>query len=209
MLGQRGGMRILALALLLAVPAAAARAEPAPEARSATSACLSAIIDHAPVDDVDGDDVVIRRGKDPVSCTVRVDAGEPVVVRDAVGAAIKARPELFQPARTKWAAGDAAARETFCNLPGRRAVAVVVTTSKPGRLPVLTATVFEADKRDPRCDQDLGLQTAEATAPEPTPPAATAVAIAPAVAEIPAQAKPAKAKRGWLPKIPNPFGKKN
>jgi hypothetical protein len=81
MLGERGGMRSLILAALLLAPAAVAAvpslawADPVQEARSATSACLSAIIDAAPVEDIDGDDVSIRRGKDPVSCTVRVTAG--------------------------------------------------------------------------------------------------------------------------------------
>jgi hypothetical protein len=33
-----------------------------------------------------------------------------------------------------------------------------VSTGKPGRVPVLMATVFEADKRDQRCDRDMGVQ---------------------------------------------------
>ena len=72
----------LALSLLTLAPAAAAQTDPAQtdpaqEARSATAACLSAVIDNAPVEDIDGDDVTIRRGKAPVSCTVRVTGGEP------------------------------------------------------------------------------------------------------------------------------------
>jgi len=35
---------------------------------------------------------------------------------------------------------------------------VVVETAKPGGSPVLTATVVEGRERDPRCDQDMGLQ---------------------------------------------------
>jgi hypothetical protein len=150
-------MRFLVLAMLLAIPAAA-HAEPVQEARSATAACLSAVIDKAPVEDVDGDDVQIRRGKDPVSCTVAVTAGEPVVIRDAVLAAIKRRAELFSAARTRWDPADYASRETLCNIPGRRALAVLVSTGKPGRVPVLMATVFEAEKRDERCDRDMGVQ---------------------------------------------------
>jgi hypothetical protein len=149
-------MRTLLVALL-AIPAAA-HADPAQEARSATAACLAAVIDNAPVDDIDGDDVTIRRGKDPVSCTVRVTAGEPVVVRDAVLTAIKRRSELFQPAKTAWESAGAASRETFCNLPGRRALNVFVVTARPGAQPVLQATVFETPKRDDRCDRDMGVQ---------------------------------------------------
>lgn len=160
-------MRTLALALLLTLPAAVAHADPVQEARSATAACLAAVIDNAPVEDIDGDDVTIRRGRDPVSCTVRVAAGEPVQIQDAVHAALKRRAELFVPAKTKWQAGDWAFRETFCNLPGRRALAAFVSTNKPGYQPVLTVTVFEADRRDERCDRDLGVQQVAAAEPPP------------------------------------------
>jgi len=200
-------MRTLALALLLTIPAVAAHADPAQEARSATSACLAAVIDGAPVEDIDGDDVIIRRGKDPVSCTVRVDAGEPVVIQDAVQAAIKRRAELFTPARSKWQAGDWAFRETYCNIPGRRALAVFVSTNKPGHQPVLTATVFEVAKRDERCDRDLGVQTvaaAEAPAPATAPVETAAATTTPPVIELPPQ--PAKAKKkGLRDRIPT-FG---
>lgn len=191
-------MRTLVLAALLTLPAAAAHADPAQEARSATAACLSAVIDNAPVDDIDGTDVVIRRGKAPVSCTVRVTGGAPVVIQDAVLTAIKRRPELFTPARTKWEAGEWAARETWCNIPGRRALAVFVTTGKPGGQPVLTATVFEVAKRDERCDRDLGLQTVAAAA---EPQAPTAVAAAPPPEAVAPPAKPKK-KQSWLRRLP-------
>jgi hypothetical protein len=197
-------MRTLALALLLTIPAAAAQADPAQEARSATAACLSAIIDNAPVEDIDGDDVTIRRGKDPASCTVRVGAGEPVQIQDAVQAAIKRRAELFVPAKTRWEAGDWAFRETFCNIPGRRALAVFVSTNKPGYQPVLTATVFEVAKRDERCDRDLGVQKVAAAGP---PPAATAAETAATtskaapVIELPAPAANKK-KQSFLRRIP-------
>ena len=188
-LGDEGGMRLPLLCLLLAVPAAA-HADPVVEARSATAACLSAVIDKAPVEDIDGDDVTIRRGKDPVSCTVRVNAGEPVLIRDAVLTAIKRRAELFQPAKTTWETGPAASRETYCNLPGRRALNVFVVTARPDRQPVLQATVFETPTRDQRCDRDLGVQTTANG--EPAPAAAT-----------PAPAEPAKKrKKGWLPRLP-------
>ncbi len=205
-------MRTLALALILTLPAAAATAEPLQEARSATSACLAAVIDNAPVEDIDGDDVTIRRGKDPVSCTVRVTAGEPVQIQDAVQAAIKRRPELLVPAKTRWEAGDWAFRETWCNLPGRRALAVFVSTNKPGHQPVLTATVFETPKRDERCDRDLGVQTLAVNDPPPAeaaPPPATASnaqghATAPVetAAAAPAEAAKPKKKQSWLRKIP-------
>ena len=190
-------MRTLALALLLTIPAAAAHADPVQEARSATAACLSAVIDNAPVEDVDGDDVTIRRGKDPVSCTVRVTAGEPVQIQDAVQAAIKRRAELFAPARTQWEAGDWAFRETFCNVPGRRALAAFVSTNKPGYQPVLTVTVFEAAKRDERCDRDLGAQKVAAAE---APPPAVAATSAPVIELPPAAAK--KKKQSFLRKIP-------
>jgi len=191
-------MRALHLALLMTIPAAAAHAEPAQETRSATAACLSAVIDNAPVEDIDGDDVSIRRGKDPASCTVHATGGEPVVVRDAVMTAIKRRTELFTPARTRWEAGEFASRETFCNVPGRRALAVFVSTAKPGRQPVLTATVFEVPKRDDRCDKDLGLQRV-AAADEPAAPVPAAAAVPPPT-EIAAQ--PAKKKQSLLRRIP-------
>lgn len=189
-------MRRLLAALILSATPVLAHADPVQEARSATGACLSAVIDGAPVEDVDGDDVTIRRGADPVSCTVRVTAGEPVVVRDAVLTAVNRRSQIFAPARSKWTPGEFASRETFCNLPGRRALVVVVDTAKPGRAPVLTATVFEMGKRDARCDQDLGLQDAAL--------AGTAAARAPdAPIELapPAKAEP-KPKRRWLPSVP-------
>jgi hypothetical protein len=191
-------MRTLILAAVLTLPAAAAYAEPAQEARSATAACLSAVIDSAPVEDIDGDDVAIRRGQDPVSCTVHVTGGEPVVVHDAVLTAIKRRTELFTAARTRWEAGDFASRETFCNVPGRRALAVFVSTAKPGRQPVLTATVFEVPKRDDRCDKDRGLQRVAAS-DEPAAPAPAAAAVPPPT-EIAAQ--PAKKKQSFLRRIP-------
>ncbi|WP_293904243.1 hypothetical protein [Phenylobacterium sp.] len=194
MLRERRPMRILALALLLIVPAAASRADPVQEARSATSACLSAVINGAPVEDIDGDDVTIRRGKDPVSCTVTVTAGEPVVIRDAVLVALKRRPEIFSPARTAWEPAGLASRETFCNLPGRRAYAAFVSTAKPGLSPVVIATVFEMAKRDDRCDRDMGLQMTAANT-ETAAPATAAAAVAPT-------ATPAKSKRWRLPHIP-------
>ncbi|WP_337189229.1 hypothetical protein [Phenylobacterium sp.] len=191
---QRGAMRssLILVAVLLAPPVAAA--DPVQEARSATGACLSAILEGAPVGDIDGSDVSIRRGQDPVSCTVRVTAGEPVVIKDVVQSAIKRRSEIFAPARTAWEPGDWASRETWCNLPGRRAVSVFVSTAKPGRQPVLTATVFEAETRDARCDRDLGVQpvtTAEAEAPTADP-----------VIQTPASAARPEAKKRWLPRLP-------
>jgi hypothetical protein len=151
-------MRQLALALILAAAAPAAHADPVEEARSAMGACLSAIIDHAPVDDIDGDDVAIRRGKDPSSCTVLVNAGQPVVIRDAVLAALAKRSERLKPARTAWDAGEYASREAFCSVPSRRNFVAVVSTGKPGSRLVLSATVLEAEKRDTRCDRNEGLQ---------------------------------------------------
>jgi hypothetical protein len=196
-------MRTFALALLLTLPAVAAHADPVQEARSATAACLSAVIDGAPVEDIDGDDVTIRRGKDPVSCTVRVSAGEPVVIQDAVQVAIKRRAELFTPAKSKWQAGDWAFRETYCNIPGRRSLAVFVSTNKPGYQPVLTATVFEVAKRDERCDRDLGLQqVAAADAPAPAAAVQTAAGSPAApVIELPAPAAKKK-KQSFLRRIP-------
>jgi hypothetical protein len=137
-----------------------------------------------------------------VSCTVRVSAGEPVVVRDAVVSAIKRRAELFSPARTLWEPADYASRETFCNIPGRRALAAFVSTGKPGREPVLTVTVFEAKARDERCDKDLGLQHTAAN----DPPAPAAAPAAPPPKEVAAQ--PPKKKQGLLSKIPG-LGRKD
>ena len=207
MLGERSGMRVLVLAALLALPAAAASADPAQEARSATGACLAAVIDGAPVEDIDGDDVTIRRGRDPVSCTVRVSAGEPVVIREAVMAALQKRDEAFSVAKTRWEAGDWASRETFCNLPGRRAYAVFVSMARPGGQPVLMATVFETQARDKRCDQDLGVQTVAALDPPPTAPSAQ-TALADEPARVAAPPPPEKKKRSLLSRIPG-LGKKD
>jgi hypothetical protein len=201
LLRERSAMRLIALALLFAAPAAAAYADPVQEARSATGACLAAVIDGAPVEDIDGDDVSIRRGREPLSCTVRVAAGEPVLIHDAVMSALKRRTEAFGPARTRWEAGNWASRETFCSLPGRRSYAVFVSTAKPGAQTVLTATVFETKERDQRCDRDLGIQTvAAADAPPTASSASTALADEPArIATPPA---PEKKKRGLLSRIP-------
>ena len=152
-------MRLAAFALFASLAAAgAAHADPAYEARSATGACLAAVIDKAPVVDMKGQDVAIHRETTPNLCSVTVSAGEPDEVRQAVLAAISQRPERFAPARTTWDPGVLASREALCNAPGRRALNVVVETAKPGGSPVLTATVVEGRERDPRCDQDMGLQ---------------------------------------------------
>lgn len=156
---MRLALAMTLIAGALATPALAQEPEPPEaEARSAMGACLSAIIDGAPVGDVDGVAVQVRREKEPESCTVRVTAGQPVVVRDAVIQAITRRKEAFLPAKTKWAPNDFASRETFCNTRGERALNAVVSTAKPGEPLVLIATVFEAKTRDSRCDKDEGLQ---------------------------------------------------
>ena len=54
-------MRLAILALLISVGGvSAAHADPAYEARSATGACLAAVIDKAPVVDTKGQDVSIQ-----------------------------------------------------------------------------------------------------------------------------------------------------
>ena len=154
-------MRILALGLSLLATAAAvptARADPIYEARSAVGACLAAVIDKAPVGDIQGQDVAIHRETNPNLCVVRVTAGVPDEVHAAVLDAVAERPEGFAPARTAWAPGELAARDTLCNRPGRRALNVVVETAKPGASPVVTATVVEGAVRDQRGDLDMGLQ---------------------------------------------------
>lgn len=152
-------MRLSALALFASLAAAsAAHADPAYEARSATGACLAAVIDKAPVVDMIGQDVAIHRETTPNLCAVTVTGGDPAEVRQSVLAVVADRPERFAPARTVWDPGALASREALCNAPGRRALNVVVETAKPGASPVLTATVVEGRERDPRCDQDMGLQ---------------------------------------------------
>ena len=204
---ERKPMRALPLAVLMLVPAAMAHADPVQEARSATAACLSAVINGAPVEDVDGDDAFIRRGKDPVSCTVTVTAGEPVLIRETMLTAIKRRPEIFSAARTAWAPETFASREALCNLPGRRAVTAFVSTAKPGLQPVAVVTVFETPQRDNRCDRDLGLQVIAASAPIAAPAAAASPTPAPEIATAetaPPPAKPQK-KKHWrvvMPHIP-------
>lgn len=156
-------MRLLLLIPFLALSAASpVQAAPVDEARSAMGACLAAVIDKAPVETAKGHDVDIRRDGGFGPCTVEVRAGAPAEVREAVLAAINARREKFLPAKTAWDPGVHASQETFCNAAVvRRALNVVVTTSKPdaGGL-MLTATVLEPRERDPRCDADLGLQPA-------------------------------------------------
>lgn len=193
-------MRLLALAAFATLSAAQARADIVADARSATGACLSAVIDGAPVGDIDEDAISIRRGLDPVSCTVTVRDGAPVVVREAALAAITRRGELFAPAKTRWDPEAFASRETFCNTSLRRSLNVAVSTSKPGQQPVLVVTIFEAAQRDPRCDRDEGLQKlADVTTP--------ARSAAPTIQELPA--KPAKAKRRLLPWLPDIGGRKD
>ncbi len=188
-------MRWRFLPLLAILAATTANADPAQDARSATAACLSAVIDGAPVEDIQDGAISIRRGKDPVSCTVSVTDGEPVVVRDAVMTAITRRAELFRPTRTRWDPQGFASREAFCNLSLRRNLNVAVSTAKPGLQPVLVATVFEASKRDARCDRDEGVQTLT----EKDPISATAT---PPVQEL--APKPAKAKKRLIPRLPWP-----
>lgn len=193
-------MRAPILSLLAAVALApAAYADTTADARSATGACLAAIIDNAPVGDVQEGDIAIRRGKDPVSCTVLVTGGQPVVIRDAVLQAIAKRPESLLPAKSRWDPEAFATRETFCNLPGRRNVMATVSTGKPGTRNVLVATVLETKARDPRCDRDLGLQKLPA---EPAVASADPAPAKPAAATPPAA--PVKARKGvrkWL-KVP-------
>jgi hypothetical protein len=117
---------------------------------------------------------------------VSVWAGEPVVIREAVLAAINRRAEAFSPARTGWDPGLFASREVFCNLPSRRAVIALVDTHKPGRGDVVTVTVADIGKRDGRCDRDLGLQKATATGEAAPAPAD--------VIELPVSDKPSKKK---------------
>ncbi len=181
------------LPLLLVLGATTARADPAQDARSATAACLSAVIDGAPVEDIQDGAISIRRGKDPVSCTVSVSDGEPVVVRDAVMTAITRRAELFRPTRTRWDPQGFASREAFCNLSLRRNLNVAVSTAKPGLQPVLVATVFEAPERDGRCDRDEGIQMLA----EKEPASATSP---PRIQEL--TPKPVKAKKRLIPRLP-------
>jgi hypothetical protein len=152
-------MRLIALSFLASLAAvSAARADPVFEARTATEACLAAVIDRAPVGDAKGQDVAIHRETNPNLCVVTVGAGDPAEARKAVLEAVAKRPEAFAPAKTAWDPGALASRETLCNRPGRRAINVVVETAKPGATPALTATVVEGRTRDQRCDLDLGLQ---------------------------------------------------
>ena len=188
-------MRWQPLPLFVILTATPAHADPAQDARSATAACLSAVIDGAPVEDIQDGAIAIRRGKDPVSCTVSVTDGEPVVVRDAVMTAITRRSELFRPTRTRWDPQGFATREAFCNLSLRRNLNVAVSTAKPGLQPVLVATVFEAPKRDGRCDRDEGIQSLT----EKDPVSATST---PPVQEV--TPKPAKAKKRLIPRLPWP-----
>jgi len=146
---------------LVAVLAAAnvARADPAEEAGSATGACLAAVIDGAPVVDIRGHDVAIHRQGAPNLCSVKVTAGDPQAVRQAVMDAVAARSERFAPAKTPWNAGEFASRETLCSARGRRAFNVLVETGRPGAAVVVSATVLETPVRDDRCDLDYGLQS--------------------------------------------------
>ena len=192
-------MRPLILATLLILPAAAAQADPVQEARSATAACLSAIIDGAPVETVQGDDVAIYRKPGETTCTVSVWAGEPVVIRDAVLTAIKRREEAFSPARTAWDPGLFASRELYCNLPARRAIIALIDTHKPGRGDVVTVQIADIGKRDNRCDRDMGLQKATATG-EAAPAAKPASSLD--IVELPITDKAPKKKKAFFPTFP-------
>lgn len=193
-------MRSLLFSFFAALSVTAAHADPAQDARSATAACLSAVIDGAPVGDIQDGAIAIRRGKDPVSCTVSVTDGEPVVVRDAVMAAITRRAELFRPTRTRWETEGFASREAFCNLSLRRNLNVVVSTGKPGMQPVLISTVFEVPKRDARCDRDDGIQTLAGAMP-------ASAATTPPIQEL--TPKSPKAKKRLIPRLPWPGRQKD
>ncbi|WP_395673489.1 hypothetical protein [Phenylobacterium sp.] len=149
---------LAALALVGGPLVATAAEDPSETTASATRACLAAVIDGAPVDDMAIDGVRVSRSKDPNACTVQVEVGEPAALRRAALAAVNSRRELFGPAKTQWEPGAFASRETFCNLPGRRALNVIVSTSMPGAARKLSLTVLEARERDVRCDRDQGLQ---------------------------------------------------
>jgi len=152
-------MRLAILAVLASLAAAqAAVADPVDEAHSAMAACLAAVIDKAPVVDAKGQDVAVHRESLPNLCAVTVTGGDPAEVQRSVLDAVAVRPEGFALAKTAWAAGALASRQTLCNSPGRRALNVVVETAKPGVSPVLVATVIETRGRDQRCDLDMGLQ---------------------------------------------------
>jgi hypothetical protein len=152
-------MRIAAALLIAMVAAVPARAEPSLEARSAMRACLEAVIDRAPVGNVKGVDVEVRREAAPNVCTVRVTGGSPSDVRSAVLEAVLERPEAFTPAKTSWDPGAYESRETFCNAPGAKPLNVVVSTGRAHASGlVLLATAVQATERDPRCDLDAGLQ---------------------------------------------------
>ena len=155
---MRAAFAVLVAASAALSVASGARADPAYEARTATAACLAAVIDKAPVVSTKGQDVAIRRENAPNLCAVTVSSGDPDEVRQAVLHAVEARPERFAPARTAWAPGAWASREAFCNAPGRRALNVVVETAKAGTSPVVNATVIEGRSRDTRCDVDMGRQ---------------------------------------------------
>ena len=189
-------MRYLLPALLLFAAPAVSHADPLQEARSATAACLSAIIDGAPVQTTQGQDVAIYRKPGETTCSVSVWAGEPVVIREAVLSAIKRREEAFSPARTAWDPGLFASREVYCNLPARRAVIALVDTHKPGRGDVVTVTVADTGKRDDRCDRDRGLQKATATGEAAAAPKSDII-------ELPISDKAPKKKRTmWVPTFP-------
>jgi hypothetical protein len=159
-----------ALAIAAIAPLAPAAAQPELEAASAMRACLDAVIEKAPVDSLRAGEIEIVREKDVNACTIQVTAGEPAVVREAVLKAVGERKERFSPAKTRWEPGRFATRETYCNLPGRRNLNVVISTGMPGQPLKLIATAMEGKDRDPRCDTDAGLQKPVL----PTSPAAPA-----------------------------------
>lgn len=137
------------------------QAEPAAEAASAFGACLAAVIDGAPVADIKGQDVQIRRGKSPNSCTVEVLNGDTAPVRDALGKVLSERRERFMPARTRWSPGAMATRDTYCNAASvhRNLNAVISAALPAAQGPRVVATVLEVPARDERCDTDKGLQS--------------------------------------------------
>jgi hypothetical protein len=151
-------MKLLLATAIAMTPLAAAAETPTELAGSAARACLAAVIDGAPVQDVVIDGIRIERASEPNACSVHADVGEPAAMRQAAMAAISARRELFVPAKTKWDAGAFASREAFCNLPGRRALNVIVSTGMPGAPRKLSLIVLEVQDRDARCDHDKGLQ---------------------------------------------------
>lgn len=158
-------MRLL-LAFLTSVAwaqgsSAHARLDPGADAVLALNICLSSVEQKQPPPVTTIGSAVLRGQPDGKACTFAVRTGDAATLRNAVVSAVMMAPNSFVPAKTHWDPGAFLDRQTLCGGAENRNLSVLVSAgAKTAGQPQLVATVLKSTGRDPRCDQDLGLQPA-------------------------------------------------